>query len=91
MEADVTVPMLYSVMMPFGMGMIHSYSPSLLAIGIGSTGSPASMGSVAKYDNWDQFRKDLLLAVSHHGLKNIYVYSFEGCVENSYLGRIVCV
>eukprot|EP01126_Amoeba_proteus_P003833 TRINITY_DN1129_c0_g1_i18.p1 TRINITY_DN1129_c0_g1~~TRINITY_DN1129_c0_g1_i18.p1 ORF type:complete len:274 (-),score=25.36 TRINITY_DN1129_c0_g1_i18:1255-2076(-) len=32
---DVEVPMLYSVMMPLGLGMMKSYSSEILAIGIG--------------------------------------------------------
>jgi hypothetical protein len=44
------------------------------------------MGSVAKYDSWLDFKRDLLLAKE---IELIYIYSFEGCVENFYLGGLI--
>eukprot|EP01126_Amoeba_proteus_P003832 TRINITY_DN1129_c0_g1_i11.p4 TRINITY_DN1129_c0_g1~~TRINITY_DN1129_c0_g1_i11.p4 ORF type:complete len:107 (+),score=21.77 TRINITY_DN1129_c0_g1_i11:710-1030(+) len=77
--------MLYSVMMPLGLGMMKSYSSEILAIGIGSTGSPASVGSTQKYSEWHEFKRDLLL-VSSFNISQIYIYSLEGAFENGYLG-----
>eukprot|EP01126_Amoeba_proteus_P003835 TRINITY_DN1129_c0_g1_i2.p1 TRINITY_DN1129_c0_g1~~TRINITY_DN1129_c0_g1_i2.p1 ORF type:complete len:329 (-),score=44.21 TRINITY_DN1129_c0_g1_i2:1407-2393(-) len=85
---DVEVPMLYSVMMPLGLGMMKSYSSEILAIGIGSTGSPASVGSTQKYSEWHEFKRDLLL-VSSFNISQIYIYSLEGAFENGYLEEMI--
>jgi hypothetical protein len=86
-NVDVEAPMLYSSLFPFGLGFLKSYISISPTTVLGITGGLNSQGG-AIYANWSQFEMDILFSISQN-ISNIGVYSYEGCIDNGYLQKLI--
>lgn len=79
------VLMAYSSLLgPVGAGLLASYSPDARAIAVGSTGG--GIDPLPKL-SWHEFERDLRVAAQ--AVREVAVFSLEGCVENDWLLRLV--
>jgi hypothetical protein len=90
LNTDREVLMLYSSFFPSrGESILWSYARNCKAVGIGSTGGGVELDGMPalKILRWIDLKRDLLLA--NQLVKNIYVFSLEGCAKQGYLNRIL--
>lgn len=79
--------MLYTNMArPVGAGMIWSLGRGAQSIAIGSTGGPGTPGVGSGPLDWNEFRRDLIVA--SHFTHHIGVYNLEGCIDQGFLPRL---
>lgn len=86
---DREVLMLYSSMFrPYGHGILWSYAPQAVSVGLGITGGGVQIQGMAATPplNWEEFSRDLRLA--RQWTDDIHVFSLEGCVEQGFLERL---
>ena len=89
LDADREVLMLYSSFFPEnGDAILWSYAHQAKGIGIGSTGGGVEIEGIPalKILRWVDLRRDMLIASKF--TNHLYIFSLEGCVENSYLDRL---
>ena len=88
-RTDREVWMIYSSFMrALGPGLIWSYGPEAVVIGVGTTGGgPDIPGSPQMPSlSWQELERDLRLA--RHWCDQILIHSLEGCVWQGFLGRL---
>jgi hypothetical protein len=86
-DVDVDVFMLYSSYL--GRLGARGYFADAGAIALGVTGGGVNAGTAAEAARvltWERFEDDLRAAAAHAG--EVYVFSLEGCVEQSFLPRL---
>jgi hypothetical protein len=97
LPVDVEVLLCYSSLVPrrlggnrLGTALIAEYGVYADAIGIGSTGSSASVHPTHRHPaaplTWNDLVRDLQQATEY--TETIYLHSLEGCVEQGYLARL---
>ncbi|NJN65724.1 MAG: hypothetical protein HC884_02930 [Chloroflexaceae bacterium] len=71
-----------------GGSLIASYGPSADGIGIGSTRIHPERCLKKRWPplSWDELKREVLLAARYTDM--IYLFSFEGCVEQGWLSRL---
>lgn len=85
-NVDVEIPMTYSSEWPDGEGLLASYAENFpQAIGVGSTGGVAGVGSVM--GSFSELRRDALLAAQAAG--EVHVYSLEGCLDHGWFDPLL--
>jgi hypothetical protein len=86
-RGDEEYLMLYtSNARPVGAGMIWSLGVHAWGITIGSTDGDTTPGTGNGPLDWEEFRRDLIVA--SHFTKQIGVYDLEGCVRQGFLPRL---
>ena len=87
--SDREVAMLYSSFVrPGGEGILWSYAPDAVAIGVGSTGGGVEIEGLgdSRPLDWDEFSRDLRLA--QRWCDDLFIFSLEGCVRQGFLSRL---
>lgn len=90
LPSDREVLMLYSSFFPsYSDSILWSYAQQCQAVGVGSTGGGVEIDGVAplKTLRWIDLKRDLLLASKT--VRNLYIFSLEGCVNNNYMDRLL--
>ena len=90
LPSDREVLMLYTSFFPYYRdSILWSYAQQCQAVGVGSTGGGVEIEGVPplKTLRWIDLKRDLLL--SAQTVKNVYIFSLEGCVNNNYMDRLV--
>ncbi|HEU0299702.1 MAG TPA: hypothetical protein VFR37_09615 [Longimicrobium sp.] len=88
LHVDREIAMLYtSFARPHGHGFLDFYARYFPAVAVGVTGGGVEEGLDPPPPlSWDEFARDLRLARRH--VRDIHVFSLEGCVEHGYLERL---
>jgi hypothetical protein len=88
--ADREVLMLYTSFFPkYPDSILWSYAQQCQAAGVGSTGGGVEIEGLPalKTMRWIDLKRDLLLA--SQTVKNLYIFSLEGCITNNFMDRLV--
>ena len=88
--ANRRVVMLYtSFFRPYGQAVLWNYARNAHAVAVGVTGGGVEIEGVRQSTplDWVEFSRDLRLA--NQRTSNIHIFSLEGCVEQSFLRKLV--